>query len=352
MLQRACQMGIQMNVYQLQAASREAHLEIVRWLLRDTNACDTLTTSFWQPTFGGLFLRGYRQTQCGFAFECAAIGGSVEILCLLKNHRMSLGWNNSGADVCLAAATHGHLAALKWARAEGAYWGDNTFAAAAQGGHRHILQYMIQQKAPHDEQVCSMTAARGDLDTLRWLLEEHNFPCGVQTFASATSAGHLHIIQYLHQLGCIWPGDVLSNAARSGNVDLLQWMVTTNNDLHIDPNICQSAAVSGNVQMLEYCMSTFNAKLNSTVADAAADRGHLHVLAWLHEHAGPISNSTCTLAAVSGHLEILKWTRQHGFTPSALACTLARNHSIREWLHANNCRCSHAETVVATLKSQ
>ncbi len=340
-------MGIQMNVYQLQAALCGAHIDVVRWLLRDTNACDTLTTSFWQPKFGGVFLRGCRQTQCGFAFECAAIGGSVEILCLLKNHSMSLGWNNSGVDVCQAAATHGHLAALQWARAEGAHWGDNTFAAAARGGHRHILQYMIQQKAPHDEQVCSITAARGDLDTLRWLLE-HNFPCGVQTFAAAASAGHLQIIHYLHQIGCTWTWDAYSNAARSGNVDLLKWMVTTNNALDIDANICQSAAVSGNVQMLEYCISTFDAKLNSIVADAAAVRGHLHLLDWLHEHAAPISDSICVLAAVSGHLEILKWAQQHGFTPSSMACTLARNHSIREWLHANNCRCQHAETVATT----
>ncbi len=115
MLQRASQLGMQLNVYQLQAAARGAHIEIVRWLLLDTNA------AFWQPKFhnGVFFVNKLCRSQCGFAFECAAIGGSVDILRLLKSHPQSVGWNNNGIDVCAAAAVNGHLAALQWARAEG-----------------------------------------------------------------------------------------------------------------------------------------------------------------------------------------------------------------------------------------
>ncbi len=211
---------------------------------------------------------------------------------------------------------------------------------------------MLQQHAPYDHRVCACTVTRGDLDML-CLLKEHNTPCcdAQSFFRMAALAGHLHIVQYLHQIGVIWPEHVLSHAARSGNVDLVKWMVATNNAMYVDPGLYRYVASSGNVKMLEYCISTFNATLNSSVAVAAAEGGHLHVLDWLHSHSIAMDDSIITMGAALGSFEVLKWAQQHGFKPQSLACELARNDAIQEWLHANNCMCPHAEAIAAA-KSQ
>ena len=66
---------------------------------------------------------------------CAAVGGHLNILQWLREQRAA--WN---AQVCFGAACNGHLGVLKWLREEGCPWDETTCQGAAGGDHLTVVE--------------------------------------------------------------------------------------------------------------------------------------------------------------------------------------------------------------------
>ncbi len=76
-----------------------------------------------------------------------------------------------GLGTCVAAARHGHLAALQWARANGAEWGTRVCSDAAMNGHLHVLRWARENGCAWDKSTCEAAAANGHLDERQAALE-------------------------------------------------------------------------------------------------------------------------------------------------------------------------------------
>ena len=78
---------------------------------------------------------------------------------------------------CAAVAERGDLIMLKWLRAFGAPWDDDTVAAAAGHGHLEVLKYAHEQGLPLDapdedgDQLIHEAAGKGHLAVMKWLHE-------------------------------------------------------------------------------------------------------------------------------------------------------------------------------------
>jgi hypothetical protein len=99
--------------------------------------------------------------------EAAAAGGQLDALqCALE---LGCPWSPS---TCSAAARHGHLAVLQWARAQqpSCTWDEGTCRAAAGGGHLAVLQWMRAQEppCPWSAGTCGSAARHGHLAVLQW----------------------------------------------------------------------------------------------------------------------------------------------------------------------------------------
>ena len=60
---------------------------------------------------------------------------------------------------CERAARYGHLEVLKWARANGCPWDEDTCFFAAQGGHLEVLQWARANGCRWDKQTRELAAA-------------------------------------------------------------------------------------------------------------------------------------------------------------------------------------------------
>jgi hypothetical protein len=99
--------------------------------------------------------------------EGAAAGGLLDALqCALE---LGCPWSSF---TCSAAAGGGHLAVLRWARAQlpPCPWDEWTCEAAAFGGHLAVLEWLRAQQPPcfWGERTCQAAAGGGQLVVLQW----------------------------------------------------------------------------------------------------------------------------------------------------------------------------------------
>ena len=84
-----------------------------------------------------------------------------------------------GTDLCWAAAQHGHLHVLEWARANDCPMDTNLTAEAASNGHLHVLEWALENGCPmdNDTRVWSSKYAREypDSNILDWV-KRNNIP--------------------------------------------------------------------------------------------------------------------------------------------------------------------------------
>ena len=77
-------------------------------------------------------------------------------------------WKKFKRCLCHYAAEGGHLAVLRWARAQGCPWYEWTCANAAAHGHLEVLQWARAQGCPWDRRTCARAATNGHPGVLRW----------------------------------------------------------------------------------------------------------------------------------------------------------------------------------------
>ncbi len=70
---------------------------------------------------------------------------------------------------CSLAAYYGQLRILKWLRANGYGWNENTCRYAARYGYMHVLQWAHEHGAPWSELVCEDAVHGCELEVLKWL---------------------------------------------------------------------------------------------------------------------------------------------------------------------------------------
>ncbi|AJF97485.1 ankyrin repeat protein [Pandoravirus inopinatum] len=87
--------------------------------------------------------------------------------------------------------------------------------------------------------------------------------------------------------------------------------------------------------------------------DAAAIKGRLGILAWLHANGCPWDEWTCACAAAGGHLDVIKWLRDKGcpWDPRTCACAARCGHvGILRWARANGCPCDDKKVLAEATK--
>ena len=112
-------------------------------------------------------------------------------------HHLTFTWNE---EVGLVAAEHGNLPLLQWLRSldPPVPWGIALCTAPARHGHLALLQWARLQGCPWDKSCVSAAVIRGDLELLEW--------CRAQ------------------DPPCAWLDHSTSEAARSGQLGVLQWL--------------------------------------------------------------------------------------------------------------------------------
>lgn len=133
--------------------------------------------------------------------NCSSDGTAESESDLLELLKRSSGTSTTDPTMMHIAASRGHLAILKWGKANGCAWNEMTCAMAAHAGHLEALRWLKANGCPWDEMACAMAARGGQLEALRWL-RENDCPWDGMTRAAAGGSGHTQILQYCLTNGC------------------------------------------------------------------------------------------------------------------------------------------------------
>ena len=135
---------------------------------------------------------------------------------------------------CVKVAETNKLELLKWIREEKkCEWDYRTINVAARQGNLEMVKYRVANECPVDDYACACAARYGQLECLKYLHEEGKAPWTYHTAAWAAENGHLHILEYLverkynHYIGRPTPGRACCEAAKHGHLDCLKYLHET-----------------------------------------------------------------------------------------------------------------------------
>jgi hypothetical protein len=87
-----------------------------------------------------------------------------------------------------------------------ALWSSDTASWAAQNGHLHILEYLVERKYDkYDSWVCKYAARHGQLDCLKYLHETAKAPWNSDVVRKAHRNNQTECLQYLLDNDCPLP---------------------------------------------------------------------------------------------------------------------------------------------------
>eukprot|EP00600_Ochromonadales_sp_CCMP1393_P010157 CAMPEP_0174964290 /NCGR_PEP_ID=MMETSP0004_2-20121128/5797_1 /TAXON_ID=420556 /ORGANISM="Ochromonas sp., Strain CCMP1393" /LENGTH=403 /DNA_ID=CAMNT_0016212997 /DNA_START=113 /DNA_END=1324 /DNA_ORIENTATION=+ len=260
------------------------------------------------------FLEGYRLPLSVNLGIAAARGGQLECLKLLCCMGCPI-----DSKVCCAAAEYGHLECMTQtydiileqlviksssatARDKSKkIWHESMSFTAALHGQLECLIYAfkLSEKLPASRinQHLLVASGRGRYRVVKYLVEEQQYVAGSELNYSsaceaAASGGHIDCLEYLLDweshfgTGSI-VGVVDAAAAHKGQLHCLKWLHICRG-IALSLSALESAARGGQLHCLEYIHQEggVQATRSSRAIADAAYRGHLDCLTYLHEHAG------------------------------------------------------------------
>jgi len=135
--------------------------------------------------------------------------------------------NVSIIRVSRIVARHGYLHMIQWIRNAASHrfeiLASIMAGEAAQGGHIHVLEWLLENKYKFYPGVCSSAALGGQLTTLRWLRSK-GYELSIITFGMAARKGNIEIMNFLKEVGCPWSEKVCALTALGGHLDALRWL--------------------------------------------------------------------------------------------------------------------------------
>ena len=119
----------------------------------------------------------------------------------------------------------------------------------------------------------------------------------------------------------------------SGNPPVAKEVIRKLEGKEAQYHFCNQAARTGNLALVRCLREVKKFDWNDWTINAAAEKGHLHIVTYCMEQKCPCSRLACALAAASGHLDILKYLHENGVPWDYKTCAFARENNHLECLN-------------------
>ncbi len=184
-------------------------------------------------------------------------------------------------------------------------------ALAAESGKLECLKVLRNWLYVIDGKTWEAAATAGHLDVLEWLHEISPGSCGIAA-SYAAGAGHLDCFAYLHGINAPWNEFTAVGMALKGHLPCLAFMIE--HGCNLSPVICSSAADGGHIDCLRY-LHAQGCPWDAYTANKAAMHGHLECLMFAVEHGCPVDDDALGTAVEFGEEECLEYLLRCGFRP-------------------------------------
>ncbi|CAN0160045.1 unnamed protein product, partial [Ectocarpus sp. 12 AP-2014] len=194
---------------------------------------------------------------------------------------------------------------LGWARASGLGWGPSVCARAASGGHLATLRYARALGCPWDWTCCALATTKALVPVsamIQWAASQPASSSSSVVADDPLRPKRLEVLKWCRENGCPWDEATTSEAAREGNMEILRYAV--GNGCPRNVLMCAYAAAAGHLETLKWAREEEGCGWNEATCAFAAAGGHLEVLEWARERGAPWGEETCASAARGGRLEV------------------------------------------------
>ncbi|GFH57206.1 hypothetical protein CTEN210_13682 [Chaetoceros tenuissimus] len=268
-------------------------LFLLRWYCAYTGNIDVLRSTmkitlnhiFMYPDRDEALLKiSLKKDFCAFV-EAAACRGRIDVLQFLHTLGYPIPVESSNCtraslSCCSISIKAGHFKCLKYLHRQGWNLDKDCYIEAVRGRKLKLLNYLIKNKCPRSESICSLAASLGNIEYLE-IFHRNNFPWDEESCTEAASKGHLDCLEFLHSHGCQW-----------------------------NERMCVfGAAYGGHLKCLEF-LHSHGCQFDSGICAETAARGHLNCLRFLHEQSCPWDEESCGRAAAGGHLHCLRFLHE------------------------------------------
>ena len=175
-------------------------------------------------------------------------------------------------------------------------------------------------------EIMSFAARNGNLEMLEWL-QKHHCPLDLKTFSKAAKGCHVQVLYWLQESYGWDASDRTCEAIVStGRSDILQWALQSG--CPWDARCAYTSARHGHADMFRWIW--FNRESSpidmDSLCSGAAFGGHLELLQLAREYRCPWDERTCKCAVRTGKLEILQWVRENRCPWDARTCSAAAKY--------------------------
>jgi hypothetical protein len=219
---------------------------------------------------------------------------------------------------------------LMYLREQGCEVGAAGISNIAFRGHLPALQYLHEVgcdwRAPC---ILDDAAEGGNLDMVKWLLQQEGVEMSSEAMANAAAEGHTAVCAYLLSQQCPWDSTAWNEAARCKQHDILHWLQSSGCPCNII-SACEKAVLRGHISTVELILQLQGAALSvpqlTRLLNVAGAFNQLAAAQWLRQqgaewpdllqyryealHAPGFVSS----AATSWRNETLAWARAEGCT--------------------------------------
>ena len=288
----------------------KGHIEMLQWLdLQDNDYTDLpgLAVEHGQPELLALAATSWKDWYSShekLSNEAAERGdiGMLRTLQAMEGFK----W---GDTVCESLAAAGNLEALRWAIGAGAPYGIDRLVKAAMGEKcsQELVLWLLDRQDPLERDVVVKAIIYSypsrlidSVARMEWLLGL-GYRFGLRAdVRSAAHAGRLSCARWLRERGHAVHYDVIYRAVAAGRMEVLQWAVGEMGCIPMPDESRPPGPSSG--------------QFSGSLTTAAADGGHVRILAWLVARGVPLTGGVLR----SKHLNVQHWLlkRASGDVPS------------------------------------
>ena len=217
---------------------------------------------------------------------------------------------------------------LYWARSQGCLWDKDTFRRAVECSPLDTIQYLLNNGCPYHKWILGYAVPR--VDVLEWLIS-NGFTSAGNAYENAARLGDLELLEWLVNRGVKFEysehNDIMVTIIKSkspNTIAMIEWYIRTwqlerkkgTYDMEDFDylSLLDIAAEAGDVALFHYVHDHYSdgSEWSEYTCACAAEGGSLEILQYLRDNGCPWDENTCLYSAEKGHFHVTRWAIEHG----------------------------------------
>lgn len=231
----------------------------------------------------------------------------ISIMCARYGYLdfLKLYYNISQKEILIEAVNYGHVHILEWIHTVNPIIDNSLFIEC---NDVKVVKWLISIGLKPGTKALYLASHEDRFEILKYFVEDYNTKVPAYLLDYAVEKGQIEIVKYLIGRGMEFIAPHIIDC--SPHVEMVKFLHTIGHEL--TENLCFNAAKVGNIEILEYCVEN-GCRLTESIIFSAAIMDKFDCVIWLLEHNCPPGNIQYG-PAYHGRVDILELLISKGHT--------------------------------------